>query len=194
MDEAGSVRRGEPASGGEEHREHVAPRMRGVEPRSERVAGDALHRDEHVIVVNADVVHGDDVRVAQASERLRLPPQAVGEVRSHLVRVEHLQRDVALELGVARDVHDSHATFAGAAAHDVTTDARAGCEVEGPVAGARLRVDREGRDRSPAGRARRDVRLQAPPRRLIGAPLGDRHQRLHAETSLGRRVLHRRGW
>jgi hypothetical protein len=51
----------------------AAPALAG--PRVEGLAGHELHRNPHTIVVGADVVHGDHVRVGQLRQRLGLAQQ-----------------------------------------------------------------------------------------------------------------------
>lgn len=71
------MRRQQAAAGLEEHREDLlaGPRAR-AQPLLERAALDELHGDEHPLVDLADVVHRDDVRVAQPGHRLGLAQQA----------------------------------------------------------------------------------------------------------------------
>ena len=80
-----------------------------------RVAGDVLHHDEVLVValVEAEVEHLDDVGVHEPGRRERLAPEArherrvVGEVLG-----EQLERDVALEPLVEREVDGRHAADA----------------------------------------------------------------------------------
>ena len=75
--EAGGVRGREAAPRRDEDVEDLAPRAGLVgEPALDRPARDELHRQEHLVLEHADVVHGDDVRVRQARHRLRLAQQA----------------------------------------------------------------------------------------------------------------------
>ena len=77
VDEPGRVRGGEPAPGRDEHVDDLAPGSRlGGEPALDRPARDELHRQEDLVLEHADVVHGDDVRVLEPGDRLRLAQQA----------------------------------------------------------------------------------------------------------------------
>ena len=89
-----------------------------------------------------------DVRVVQRGERLRFarePGQAIGVVRKRIR--QHLQRDIAIELGVAGAPHLAHSAFADLSRDFV--DAEAGTGSEGHV----LWIIRAGwRPRAPVGR------------------------------------------
>ncbi len=64
-------------------------------------------------VVLEVVVHGDDVRVAQRAGDARLAQEALRERRvRRMERAELLQRDEAVEVGLAREVDDGHAAAA----------------------------------------------------------------------------------
>ena len=61
-------------------------------------------------VVLAAVDHSHDVRVGELGDRARFPLEALDEVVvGHVLVVEDLQRDVALEQRVVRPVHARHA-------------------------------------------------------------------------------------
>ena len=63
----------------------------------------------------AEIVHGDDVRMAQSSQGLGFAQEALGETRvGPFVRSEDLQRHQAVELRLARLVNDTHAAAAQA--------------------------------------------------------------------------------
>ena len=88
VDDAGRVRRRQPAPGGDEHVQDLAPASRlRAQPRVDGLAFDELHRDVDAIVDGARVVDGDDVRVRQARDRARLAQQArpaLGRVRRRI--------------------------------------------------------------------------------------------------------------
>ena len=78
--------------------------------RPQRAALDVLHRDVRRAVVLEVVVHGDDVRVAQRAGDARLAQEALRERRvGGVERAELLQRDEAVQVGLAREVDDRHA-------------------------------------------------------------------------------------
>ena len=89
-----------------------------------------------------EIEHRDDVRVAQRRHHARLveePRERVLALGAGEVRVEQLDRDVAIELGVAREVDDAGRAAAELAHQPV---ARAGLDA-GDVAGRdRLAGDR----------------------------------------------------
>ena len=62
------------------------PRSFAALPVGERLAGDELHRDEHLVAVLADLVDRHDVRVRDLRHRLRLAQQARARLRRHLRR------------------------------------------------------------------------------------------------------------
>ena len=84
--------------------------------RPERVALDELHGDEDLLFPLADVVNRDDVRMRDPRHRPYLAHQA----RLRLLRPfaqrelgpDDLDRDIAIELRVARAVHHAHPTAA----------------------------------------------------------------------------------
>ena len=77
VDDAGGVRGRQPAPGGDEHVQDLAPAARlRAQPLVDGLALDELHRDEDAIVDRAGVVDGDDVRVRQARDGARLAQQA----------------------------------------------------------------------------------------------------------------------
>jgi len=73
-------------------------------------AVDVVHLErEHLAAVD-DAVDGDDVRMVDARQRARFVQEALAALLRHTERVrQHLQRDVAVELGVARQVDGAHA-------------------------------------------------------------------------------------
>ena len=80
-----------------------------VHERAQRSALDVLHGDERGALVLEVVEHRDDVRMAERRDEPRLPQETLRERRVGLVKPrELLQRDVAIELGLARQVDDCH--------------------------------------------------------------------------------------
>ena len=80
-----------------------------AEARRQRVALQVLHDQEVPPVVLADVEQGADVGVVEGRQQLRLALEArealgIGDER----RGQDLDRDVAIELGVARTIHLAH--------------------------------------------------------------------------------------
>ncbi len=125
VDDADRVGRDQSAPGGDEHRDDAAPRWRArrqVAP--QRFAAHVLHREEHVTVDAADVVDGDDVGMRQPRHRLRLAqqPRAALERGDRGVGADQLDRDVAFELGIVREVDDAHPALRHRLADDVAPD------------------------------------------------------------------------
>src|SRR4051794_22383949 len=115
MDEALLVRERE------RPRDLVAERERGldgdratrVDERLQVLAVDVLEDDELLTVLLAAIDHRDDVRVRQPGDRARLaaePLDVLAVVR--VLRVQHLQRDLAVKQRVVRAVHAGHAAGA----------------------------------------------------------------------------------
>ncbi len=96
---------------GEQPLEHAADlRERQVaDERPQRPALDVLHRDVRRPLVLEVVVDGDDVRVAQRAGHPRLAQEALGEgLVGGMEARELLQRDVPVEVGLAREVDGRH--------------------------------------------------------------------------------------
>jgi len=141
VQQADRVRRHQAARRLVKHLEDLAPRPRpALQPRRQRVALDELHRDVDVLAVrprggdartcagrrgSPDVVDRDDVRVVELGDRLGLALQArarLFRVRAE-VRAQHLERDLAIELGIVRREHVAHAAGAERRQHEVAADA-----------------------------------------------------------------------
>ena len=134
VDEPLVVRRREPPRRVEVRREHGAPARgcgglprrgrRRAAPRVERLPLDQLHRDEHVPLVLAHVVHLHHVGVGELAERARLaeqpPPRAGGAPGG----AQALEGDAPIELGVVGRVDLSHAAAANQREDAVTADRR----------------------------------------------------------------------
>jgi WD40 repeat protein len=101
VDEAGPMRGREPGARFAHHPHDVAPRPARADPRAQRYADDELHHHHHRAVALVDVVHRDDVGMRELGERARLP--------LHIsTRVQHLDRDLAIEPRVIRREHGAH--------------------------------------------------------------------------------------
>jgi hypothetical protein len=114
VDQPGAVR----GSQRGEHRLHDLQRLARTEPAAlgeqgaQGASRDVLHRQEHVALAGALVVHGDHARVRQRRSVLGLADEASYELLvAHEVRVHDLQGHRALELGVMADVHRRHAAL-----------------------------------------------------------------------------------
>jgi hypothetical protein len=120
---------GEPAAELGHHVELLDDRqgLARTQHRLEVGPGEQLHGDERQSAVLAQLVDGDDVRVLEAGGCLGLdlePAPAVG-VEGPL-RVEGLDRDLALERLVEAAVHHPHPAAADAARDHIAADAGAG--------------------------------------------------------------------
>jgi hypothetical protein len=100
---------------------------------------DALHElhDERANAARLlEPVHLRDVRMIERREDLRLPLEAREPLRVGRQRLgEHLDRDLAIEPGVARPVDLAHAPLTDGREDFVRTDATAGGERHGGEAG-----------------------------------------------------------
>jgi hypothetical protein len=87
--------------------------LRFAQDMLQRATLDQLHGDVGDVVLLADVVNGDHIRMVQAPGALRLAQEAL----SHLVhdlfrkaRIECLDGDFALDERILRAIHDAHGT------------------------------------------------------------------------------------
>ncbi len=129
--QARRVRGRQPSPGGDEHIQHLAPVTRAsAEPALERSAAQELHGQEHLSVEDADVVHGDDVRVRQPRHRLRLAqqPRARRVLLTLLAPLEQLERDLSIELRIVGAVDDAHRAAADAFDDQIAADTGAGVQ------------------------------------------------------------------
>ena len=79
-----------------------------------------LHRDVVGVLEGAAVEHADDVGVLQRRGRLRLAPEALDEAGVlGEPPVQQLERDLAVELLVLRQIHVRHAAGTEAVQHPV---------------------------------------------------------------------------
>ena len=92
-----------------EHAEHLRRRER-ADVRSQRPAGDELHRDVRHAVGLEEVVERDDVRVREGAGHLPLEHEAVRDGRIVARDLDPLQRDVAIERGLPGQVDHGHAS------------------------------------------------------------------------------------
>ena len=108
VDDAELLGRGEP---GEQPLEHAAD-LRERHPadvRPQRAALEVLHRDVGHPRVLEVVEHGDHVRVHERAREPRLADEAPREVRIRGMEGRQLlERDEAIEVGLAREIHDRH--------------------------------------------------------------------------------------
>ena len=96
----------------------------------QRLALDALHDDERGALDLLERVDRRDIRVVELRRRLGLPPehlQPLGVVRDRLR--EHFDRDLAVQLGVAREINLAHSTLADGRENLVRAELRS--DVEG---------------------------------------------------------------
>ncbi len=163
-----------------------APRPR-AEPVPQRLPLDELHGDPDLLVVGADVVHGDDVWVLQARERLGLSQQPGARLLApaHLA-ADHLERDLAIELRIVGGVDHSHPAGAELREDHQPTDDLPGAQRRGRrgdprrrfghrVVEVRVGVVRAGRrERVLLARRRRLVLLHARQVRGDGVIVGQR--------------------
>jgi len=84
------------AADGGDDLERALRRHALLDPRAQVATLHVLHRHVEVTLDDADVVHDDDVAVAQRRDHPALVEQAIGEPR-RLGVLEHLERDPAVE-------------------------------------------------------------------------------------------------
>ena len=106
MDKPGLMRRQQALPRLPQHVANLGPRplLRG-EPIPQRGPLDALHRDEHPLLVQPNVVHRDHIRVRDPSERLRLPQQPRFPA---LFPEQQLDRHRPIKLLIDGREHDPH--------------------------------------------------------------------------------------
>ena len=69
------------------------------------------------------LVHGDDVRVVERPRQPRLAQEPMGELgRARVEPAQLLERDLAVEVGLPREVDDRHAAAADLAQDLIATD------------------------------------------------------------------------
>ena len=137
--DAGGVRAGQPGGDVDGQPQQFVERQAAADHASaERRAVDQLHGDEDAAAGFADVVHGDDVRIAQCRDDAGLlqQPPAVGVAAG----VQHLQRHVAAQPRVASAIDLTHA--AGAEQGDDLVRAEPGAAGESHACRADYRAAR----------------------------------------------------
>ena len=110
-----SVREREPAGNLERELERVleVELPAALDEALQVLAVDVLEDDELPTLVLAAVDHRDDVRMREGGDRAGLAPEALDVLLVlAVVRVEHLQRNAALEQRVERAVDTGHAAGA----------------------------------------------------------------------------------
>jgi hypothetical protein len=144
VDQSGVMSRGQSPPGGDEQIQALAPGSRlGVQPGPQSATAQELHRQEHPPLHHAHVVNGDDVGVGQAGHGLGLTHQARRghRVGAGAVRIQDLEGDLAVQLGVVRAIDHSHGAAPDALQDSVATQLLAG----GKIAGGRVRPRLRGR-------------------------------------------------
>ena len=97
-----------------------------LEPFEQGLALDELHDEEGDALDFVQLEDGGDVGVRQRGQSLRLGPKP-GEVRRVFLemRMDDLERDLTVQLGIARAVHLAHPAGAKDRQHFIGTDPRA---------------------------------------------------------------------
>jgi hypothetical protein len=108
------------------------------EARGQRLAVDQLHGDERLIVPLAELEDLTDQRVRDARRDPRLALEAQARRGIGVVVPQHLQRDVASQTLVFREVHDPHAASSEHPADAVVIDLRRQIALGGAIPGALL--------------------------------------------------------
>ena len=166
------------------------------EPRAQADALDELHDEGDVIAFGRHVVHGDDVRVRDAGERLGLALELL--IARAAPATQQLDRDLAIELRVVGCVHDTHASRPDAVHDDVPAERRARGHLEvGRPRGHADRVEARGVGASEVGRqpsaygAGVEVRERGVGGRGIGSPGSKQGKGAFAQTrgAIGRPAL-----
>jgi hypothetical protein len=117
MHQSRPVGRRQPVSRAGERAEDVGPGAGRSQPLAQGLAVDELHGHEHRLAHATDVEHADHVGIGEASERAGLRHQRRGRIR--VVRLQELDGDPTVELGIVGGVHDAHAAGADALEHGV---------------------------------------------------------------------------
>ena len=99
--------------------------LAAFEQRAQGLAGQKLHRDVGDPVDLAVIVHDDDIGMIQAPGRLRLAletPLKIELVLRHLIEVDGLQRDGAIEQRIDRLVDRAHRALSEFGHDDVAAE------------------------------------------------------------------------
>ncbi len=86
----------------------------------DRLARDELHDVVQLPLVLAEVVDREDVRVTETRDDVDLAPESLGAHRERKLPEEDLDRDVAIQLEIASEPDDRHASAADLALETVT--------------------------------------------------------------------------
>jgi len=128
----------------------VAPDCIGtvLEPLRERVALDQLHHEEVRAIVLFEAMDRRDVRMVQRGEQLRFSMEARKTLRVVREAFGHnLERDLPIQLRVARSIHLSHPARADLGRHLVDAKADAGTEGQWCCGGLYGQASQRRRDR-----------------------------------------------
>jgi hypothetical protein len=130
VQDPGAVRAVEGAGDLDRVAQRLAERQRPArQPRRQRLAVQVLHDDEADVPFAADVMEHADVGMVQAREQPRFALEAGARVAVRPdVRRQDLDRDRAIEAGVACAVDFAHAARAEGRLDDVGTEAGSGGE------------------------------------------------------------------
>ncbi len=125
MHDARRVRGLQPAPGGDEDSQDLAPAAFLVaEPLGERRSFDELHRDEDLLSLGVDLVHRHHVGMVQEGQRLGFAKETRARPwRRGPVGADELECDGSSELRVDGRIDPAHAAGADEAAHGVASDA-----------------------------------------------------------------------
>src|SRR5262249_31712276 len=104
-----------------EHAQHLAVGVALTQPLGKVHPLDQLHRDEVALAVAGDLVDGDDIGVAQLRERTRFAEESRAPGALATI-TEHLDRNLALQIGIVAGVDDGHPASAEQALDPVTPD------------------------------------------------------------------------
>lgn len=115
------VRRRETSARLHEQRHDGRPRTCFVvEPPGQGLATNELHRDVDSRTVGPHIVHSDHVGVRHPGHGLSLTQQLVGAAGIAGVGQQELERQLAIELGIVRCVHDPHPSCAEPPEHEIS--------------------------------------------------------------------------
>ena len=124
MDHARLVRVGQPRAQAFHHLElaHDRNRLAPANQLRERLAADELHRDERPAVEDAELVDRDDVGVRQAAGGAGFTLEALPHLLVVEALAQELDRDGAIERGIAGEIHVAHAAALDEALDRVLAD------------------------------------------------------------------------
>jgi hypothetical protein len=136
VDQPDRVGGGQPAAGvAQDALDLAAPRRRlAGQPLGHGLAADDLHRHEVAAVGGPDLVNHDHVGMTDLGHRARLPQEAGPLRRPGVAVAQHLERDLALEIGIVRRPDHAHAAAADDAEQPVPPELRARDQLGGGLA------------------------------------------------------------